>query len=282
MTKKIILHIGSPKCGSTYLQRVMVQNAETLLQHGIHYPAPPDSHPGNAGGLAEITPEQVAAMFADGVETVVLSHEDLYSLSKRGLALSEITSQAGIAVQLLVFLRPFSDFVFGDYSQFMKQFFETFLAERKPYGGRDFRSFARRRIDNMKPASYLTNWGRLFPDLPIILDSHRNIRIVLDAVLGHPADMNWEVPLHSTNPSLRMQDCDDIAAAMLDPAQTDTDIREMFLAAFHQTQEPDIGRSPERIAWLEEQFQPQNQALLTQFGFDNRISAPLSNVDAQG
>ena len=36
MTQKIILHIGSPKCGSTYLQRVMVQNSETLLRHGIH------------------------------------------------------------------------------------------------------------------------------------------------------------------------------------------------------------------------------------------------------
>lgn len=274
MTQKIILHIGSPKCGSTYLQRVMVQNSETLLRHGIHYPAPPGSHPGNAGDIAEITKAEVAAMFADGVHTVVLSHEDLYSLSKRGIALAEITKEAGIAVQLLVFLRPFSDFVFGDYSQFMKQFFDTFLAERKPYGGRDFETFAKRRIDTMKPAAYLTNWGKLFPDLPIILDSHRNIHSVLDAVLGYPEDMIWEVPHHDTNPSLRMQDCDIIAASMLDPACADDDIRQMFLTAFHHTQEPDMGRSAERIAWLEEQFRPHNEALLTQFGFDNR--APVS------
>jgi hypothetical protein len=270
MTQKIILHIGSPKCGSTYLQRVMLQNSETLLQHGIHYPAPPGTHPGNAGDIADITKAEVAAMFMDGVHTVVLSHEDLYALSKRGIALSEIAKEAGIAVQLLVFLRPFSDFVFGDYSQFMKQFFDTFLAERKPYGGRDFETFAKRRIDTMKPATYLTNWGKLFPDLPIILDSHRNIQPVLDAVLGHPEGMNWEVPHHHTNPSLRMQDCDIIAAAMLDPACADDDIRQMFTTAFHHTQEPDMGRSPERIAWLEEQFRPHNEALLTQFGFDNR------------
>ena len=180
-------------------------------------------------------------------------------------------------MQLLVFLRPFSDFVFGDYSQFMKQFFDTFLAERKPYGGRDFETFAKRRIDTMKPAAYLTNWGRLFPGLPLILDSHRNIQPVLDAVLGHPEGMIWVVPHHDTNPSLRMQDCDIIAASMLDPACADDDIRQMFLTAFHHTQEPDMGRSAERIAWLEEQFRPHNEALLTQFGFDNR--APVSRED---
>ncbi|MBC7178943.1 MAG: hypothetical protein H5U14_02440 [Roseovarius sp.] len=270
MTQKIILHIGSPKCGSTYLQRVMVQNSETLLQQGIHYPAPTGSHPGNAANLAEITQADVEAMFANGAHTVVLSHEDLYSLSKRGIALAGITAKAGIAVQLLVFLRPFSDFVFGDYSQFMKQFFDTFLAERKPYGGRDFETFAKRRIDTMKPAVYLTNWGKLFPGLPLILDSHRNIQPVLDTVLGQPEGMIWEVPHHETNPSLRMQDCDVIAAAMRDPGCADKDIQQMFLSAFHQTQEPDMGRSPERIAWLEEQFRPHNEALLAQFGFDNR------------
>lgn len=274
MAQKIILHIGSPKCGSTYLQRVMVQNSETLLRQGIHYPAPEGSHPGNAAHLAEISQAEIDAMFAEGAHTVVLSHEDLYSLSKRGTALAEITKKAGIVVQLLVFLRPFSDFVFGDYSQFMKQFFDTFLAERKPYGGRDFETFAKRRIDTMKPAAYLTNWSKLFPELPIILDSHRNIKSVLDTVLGQPQDMVWDVPHHETNPSLRMQDCDIIAASMLDPACADDDIKQMFLNAFHHTQEPDMGRNPERVAWLEEQFRPHNEALLTQFGFDNRAPVP--------
>jgi hypothetical protein len=274
MAQKIILHIGSPKCGSTYLQRVMVQNSEALLRQGIHYPAPEGSHPGNAAHLAEISQAEIDAMFAEGAHTVVLSHEDLYSLSKRGIALAEITKKAGIVVQLLVFLRPFSDFVFGDYSQFMKQFFDTFLAERKPYGGRDFETFAKRRIDTMKPAAYLTNWSKLFPDLPIILDSHRNIKSVINTVLGQPEDMVWDVPHHETNPSLRMQDCDIIAASMLDPACADDDIKQMFLNAFHHTQEPDMGRNPERIAWLEEQFRPHNEALLTQFGFDNRASVP--------
>lgn len=270
MTRKIILHVGSPKCGSTYLQHVMRQNADRLLAQGIHYPQAPGTHPGNAADLADITPAALAAMFAEGTHTVVLSHEDLYSLSKRGLALAAIAPAAGIAVQPVAFLRPFSDFVFGDYSQFMKQHFENFLAERRPYGGRDFTAFARRRVESMKPARYLTNWSGLFPRLPLVLDSHRNIRPVLERLLGDPDGIDWEVPHHHTNPSLRMEDCDRIAAAMRDPARPDAEIREMFHAAFHHTRDPDAGRSPERIAWLEAQFRPQNAALLAEFGFDNR------------
>jgi hypothetical protein len=71
-----------------------------------------------------------------------------------------------------------------------------------------------------------------------------------------------------------MQDCDIIAASMLDPACADDDIKQMFLNAFHHTQEPDMGRNPERVAWLEEQFRPHNEALLAQFGFDNRAPVP--------
>ncbi|MDR9395616.1 MAG: hypothetical protein RI571_15085 [Roseovarius sp.] len=273
MTRSIILHVGSPKCGSTYLQYVMQQNAGRLLAQGIRYPDAPGTHPGNAADLADITAAQVAAMFEDGVHTAVLSHEDLYSLPKRGRALAAIAAEAGIAVQPLAFLRPFSDFVFGDYSQFMKQHFETFLAERKPYGGRDFAAFAQRRIDGMKPAAYLRNWGKLFPDRPVVLDNARNIRPVLERLLDHPEGLDWEVAAHRTNPSLRMEDCDRIAAAMRDPDRTDREIRKMFRDAFHNTGDPDAGRSAERIAWLETQFEPQNAALLEEFGFDNRRPA---------
>lgn len=268
--RRIVLHIGSPKCGSTYLQRVLLQNADTLRAQGINYPPPPSTHPGNAADLAEVTAESMSAMFDGDIHSVVLSHEDLYSVAKRGQPLAKITREAGTDVQLLVFLRPFSDFVFGDYSQFMKQFFEKFLKERNPYDGRDFKTFAQRRIDNMQPAKYLRNWAQLFPALPIVVESHRNIRPALEGVLQHPVGIDWTVALHDTNPSLRMQDCEDIAAAMRDRECQDDDIRDMFRAAFHQTQADDPGRSEERIRWLERGFTKQNEALRTEFGFDNR------------
>ncbi|WP_297772742.1 hypothetical protein [uncultured Roseovarius sp.] len=283
MVPRLILHIGSPKCGSTYMQRVMLQNSSTLLEQGIRYPAPAGGHPGNAADLADITPEAVEAMFADGIHTVVLSHEDLYSLPKRGRALAGLAKDHGIEVQLLAFLRPFSDFVFGDYSQFMKQFFEKFLAERSPYGGRDFTTFAKRRISTMSPATYLRNWNKLFPERPFILDNHHNIRLTLSPLLGYPDGLDWQVPLQHTNPSLRMQDCDNLAAAMRDPSRSEADIRAMFREAFHHTQDADSGRSAERIEWLEAQFKPHNDALMTHFWFDNRhpLVRQCSDISAE-
>ena len=48
MKRRILLHIGSPKCGSTYLQRALLQNRDRLAAHGIRYPHDGGEHPGNA------------------------------------------------------------------------------------------------------------------------------------------------------------------------------------------------------------------------------------------
>jgi hypothetical protein len=36
--KRVFLHIGAPKTGTTYLQQVLFRNAETLADHGVLYP----------------------------------------------------------------------------------------------------------------------------------------------------------------------------------------------------------------------------------------------------
>jgi len=270
--RRILLHIGSPKCGSTFLQQVLLQNAATLEKHGVRYPHDGGGHPGNAANLADIDTIQLGRWFAEGIQTVILSHEDLYSLCKRGDTLARLAREGGIAVHLICFLRPFSEFVYGDYSQFMKQFFDRFLSERNAYGGRDFATFAQRRIDTMKPASYLRQWQLRFAQVPLTVASHRRIRPVMTELLGASvADgLNWTVGPSQVNRSLRMEDCDAIAAAMRDPQVPDEDIKCMFREAFHKVGEPDAGKTPERTAWLEAQFAPQNQALLEEFAFDNR------------
>jgi hypothetical protein len=271
MRRRIILHIGSPKCGSTYLQQVMVQNSPRLLERGIRYPHDGGSHPGNAADLASVDAARLDAWFADGVHTVVLSHEDLYGLPKRGDALAALAPKAGIEVQLVAFLRPFSEFVFGDYSQFMKQHFETFLARREAYEGRDFRAFAERRVRNLTPAAFLRNWSKRFPERPLILASHRRIRPVIEELLGPDEQMDWELHPTRVNRSLRMEDCDRIAAMMRDPEVSDAEIRAAFREAFHRTDLPDAGRTEERRAWLEAQFEEQNRLLRQQFGYDNTL-----------
>ncbi|TCP60230.1 hypothetical protein EV663_11116 [Rhodovulum bhavnagarense] len=272
MTRRIILHIGSPKCGSTYLQKVLSQNAEALGSVGIRYPAPAATHPGNAGDLQTITRERLESYFAGGIETVVLSHEDLYSLPGRGDALAALAAEDGAEVQIVAFLRPFSEFLYGDYSQFMKQHFEQFLATRNPYDGRSFREFCERRVKTLNPAQFLRNWQKRFPSVPLALDSHRAIRPVLERLLGEIPAMDWTVRRHETNPSLRMEDCDRIVAAMRDLDRNAKDIRDMFRTAFHMTAEPDAGKTEARTAWIEAAFARQNAAILDEFGYDNRLA----------
>lgn len=270
MTKRILLHVGSPKCGSTYLQQVMAHNGESLRAAGVSYPKPEGTHPGNAAGLAELDAATVLGWFTPGIHTVVLSHEDLFSMPKKGDALHAIAAAAGISVQVIMFLRPFSEFMFSDYSQFMKQHFETYLKTREPYNGMTFRDFTIRRASTMKPAMYARNWGARFPETKLILASHREIRTVIEGLIGPEAVASWEVHGSLTNPSLRMEDCDRIAEAMRNPKISDGEIRDLLRAAFHKTAERDGGKSPERIAFAEEQFAPQNEVLLSEFGFDNR------------
>lgn len=271
MTRRIILHVGSPKCGSTFLQQAMLRNAARLERAGIRYPHDGGGHPGNAADLASLDRATLEAWFAGGIHTLVLSHEDLYGLPKRGEALARLVAEDGTEVQIVAFLRPFSEFMFGDYSQFMKQHFETFLAERTPYGGRDFEAFTARRVKTLTPAAFLRGWQRMFPARPLMLEPHSRIRPVFETLLPDHDPLDWKVPAGQTNPSLRMEDCDRLAAAIRDPAIPATEVRQMFRDAFHRVAEPDAGRSAARRDWIETRFAPQNAALMKEFGFDNRL-----------
>ena len=37
--RRVYLHIGAPKTGTTYVQDRLSRNAKTLAQHGVHFPA---------------------------------------------------------------------------------------------------------------------------------------------------------------------------------------------------------------------------------------------------
>ena len=52
MTRRIILHFGAPKAGSTFLQRVLLQNTDRLAAAGVAYPHDGSGHPGNAEAIA--------------------------------------------------------------------------------------------------------------------------------------------------------------------------------------------------------------------------------------
>lgn len=269
--RRIILHIGSPKCGSTFLQRAMMHNTVALSKAGAIYPRSPGKHPGNAADLATITHAKLNAMFA-GRHTLILSHEDLYSMPKRGKALADLVAKDGTEVQVVVFLRPFPEIVFGDYSQYMKQFFEQFLASRDPYGGRTFKAFAHQRCTVLKPVMFLRGWQKHFPKNEIILSGNRTIATVFDRLLSPEAPLNWDVPRSQSNLSLRMEDCDRLAAAMRDPAVPDVTIRAMYQEALTKVEAHDRGRTKIRREMVDEIFKVQNEALRTHFNYDISVS----------
>ena len=272
--KRIILHVGSPKCGSTFLQQALLQSADALRGAGISYPHDGSSHPGNGKAVETCDAAWLAELFPPEIDTVVLSHEDLFSVAARAdEGFADLTRAMGIEVQLLVFLRPFSEFVYGDYSQFMKQNFATWLEDGTPYNGMDFEAFTKRRVGNLRAAEFLTNWQRRFPDTPIRIASHRAIRATIEDLLGTDAPINWEVPRHHTNPSLRMADCEALAAGLADPNRDKEALKAQFKAAFAAMGTDDPGRTPDRTAWLEAQFQGRREELIKAFGYDNGLDA---------
>jgi hypothetical protein len=273
MTREIILHIGMPKAGSTFLQQALRQNRGRLAAAGAAYPPGPDSHPGNAGNLAELEAEGFDAIFAEAPR-IVLSHEDLFALPGKARALARLASDAGVPVRVVAFLRPFSAFCFGDVSQHLKQHLDRYIASGQAFDGRSVEEMAARRAATLDPAGVLLKWVRLFPAQTLVLAPHSAIPATMERLLGHPG-LDWTVPRHMANPSLRLSDCEAIAA-MIAAGHRPAAIRAALGEALHRTDAPDAARTPERIARIEALFAAHNQALLDIWGYDNRLPGPQS------
>ena len=100
MSKRIILHVGTPKTGTSYLQDVLFRNRGTLVEHGILYPGDRfDAHFLAAldlmrlpwGGLeteALGAWERLAEQVRDWDGTAIVSHEILATASRSQAALA--------------------------------------------------------------------------------------------------------------------------------------------------------------------------------------------------
>jgi len=270
MKRKILLHVGLHKCGSTYLQAAMLRNRKALATAGVAYPHDrTESHPGNAAGIERAGVARLEALFGPH-ERLLLSHEDLITSGQRAAPFAEATRAMGVEVWIVAFIRPFSEYIFGDYSQQMKQNFRAFTATHQPYNGLSFERFAAERGRQVNPRGWLGNWQKVVPHAQLTLASHRAIRDTVEPFLNG-AKVDWTVPRDMTNPSLRMQDCDALARMITDPASDEKSVLAAVRRALHETGKEDAGRTPERIAWIEAIFERQNAALMEVFGYDNRL-----------
>lgn len=269
MTKQLILHVGSPKCGSTYLQRVMLANRSTLAQCGIKYPKPAGRHPGNGTIVSDLDSDGLTDLFGDA-HTLLLSHEDLFSMGGRLSQMGEICQSQDVGLTVLVFLRPFSEFIYGDYSQYMKQNIDTYLEEGAAYGGQSFEEFAVARRSQITPIGWLKAWQRT-TTIPLRIAHHRQIRPVLEDTIG-PQELNWKIEKSASNPSLRVADCEDIANAIAGGVPR-AKVLDMYKLAYSKVALTDHGKTFDRTKWLEALFKTQNDKILDEFQFDNRQAA---------
>jgi hypothetical protein len=119
MSTKVLLHVGTPKTGTSYLQDVLFRNRRKLAGHGILYPADRfDAHFLAAldlmrmpwGGLeaqAVGAWEQLAERVRQHRGTAIVSHEILATASRAqaGRALTSLGHDDGTEVHLVVSVR---------------------------------------------------------------------------------------------------------------------------------------------------------------------------------
>ncbi|WP_435768972.1 hypothetical protein [Nocardioides sp. SYSU DS0651] len=98
MSRRVLLHVGTPKTGTSYLQDVLYRNQRTLLKHGISYPAERfDAHFLAAldlmrlrwGGLEQEAVgawDRLAQQVRDHDGTSIISHEILATASRSQVA----------------------------------------------------------------------------------------------------------------------------------------------------------------------------------------------------
>ena len=114
--KRVLLHVGSPKTGTSYLQDVLFRNREVLREHGIDYPADRFDAQFLAaldlmtlpwGGLeteAVGSWERLAAAVREWPGTSVVSHEILATAS-RAQAKRALDSFGDVEVHLILSVR---------------------------------------------------------------------------------------------------------------------------------------------------------------------------------
>jgi hypothetical protein len=150
--KKLVLHIGTHKTGTTYLQNVFAKNSDLLLKHGILYPKSGQIHnahfklcwqlrdPQYKDVALETMPEW--RKLIDEVNTsparvaIVSSEEFAFSIDPTLLA----SLKQHFDVQIICLVRSPDAFVQSFYNQFVKDFvtreartLTTYLAEENPF-----------------------------------------------------------------------------------------------------------------------------------------------------
>jgi hypothetical protein len=172
VSERVILHVGTPKTGTSYLQDVLYRNRVKLLTHGITYPAERfDAHFLAAldlmkmpwGGLqAEAIGawDELAAAVRKAPGTAIVSHEILATASRSQVkrALESIGYGAGTEVHVILSVRDL-----------VRQIPAEWQENVKHRAGLSYKDFLAR-IQDPERASRIGSWFWGVQEIPDILN----------------------------------------------------------------------------------------------------------------
>ncbi|MGZ8744008.1 MAG: DUF6752 domain-containing protein [Nocardioides sp.] len=175
MTERVYLHVGSPKSGTTYLQRLLRHNQASLADQGVLVAGRTHAELVHAGFVVredsrlETLPARAAGAWDRVVEqvrefpghTAIVSYE-LFAGARRRQAAKAIASLAGLEVHVVVTTRDLGQAVSSAWQERLKFALDVPLeewqpppAERGPRAEWGWRT--------MDPASVAARWGAGLP-----------------------------------------------------------------------------------------------------------------------
>lgn len=252
MSNEAVMHIGAPKCGSTYIQRVLKKNEDELLKRGWSAPFLGLKHPGTDLDFLQSTTEELEKIKQE-VGSLVVSHERLFSPHPDVEGFLKRISKVFDKLTVICFVRPIEEIVYGDYSQRMKKNLEEFFETRNPYGG-TFEEYVEDLSKKPGIGRNIRRWHRIAGD-SFDLRLTSDINSFWQGKLGGALDT--EIPGHLANISLAVSDCDEIADRIRnDQDVTLEDLREMrrHAAAKAKSSKDDKGRTAERRKFIREKM----------------------------
>ena len=137
--KRLILHIGAPRTGSSALQDFFILNAKQLKDLGFYYLVDHSissgqfSCSGNGARLLELCessftadPQSVLISYFTGLDNAICSHESFFNMSSSGWKrLREICNDNEITLSIIAFVRNVYGAYLSNYNQFVKMEGET-------------------------------------------------------------------------------------------------------------------------------------------------------------
>jgi hypothetical protein len=196
--RKVLLHVGAPKTGTSFVQDLLFRNREQLAAQGVLYPAERfDAHFLAAldlmqlrwGGLEEQAVgawDRLADQVRDWQGTVIVSHEILAAASPEHVARAMASLGDDSEVHVVASVRDLVRQVPAEWQENVKH--------RRTIGYREFLDA----IMAPEPSGRIPTWFWSVQDVPAILDRWgaglppEQVHVVTVPPRGAPRDLLWE------------------------------------------------------------------------------------------